>query len=631
MNQYLSHLTIGNRRIGPGEPTYIIAEIGINHNGNPEIARRLVHVAAEAGVDAVKFQKRQLSALYPARTLLDPTREEKEIGFVLPFLDQAELSDDVLADLAAYSREANVEFLCTPWDTESVDLLEALNVAAYKVSSPDLTNLPLIDHLVKTRKPLILSTGMSKLSEIAITVEHLKLHQAEFALLHCQSTYPAPFKDINLRFMERLREFGVPVGYSGHERGIAVSTVAAGLGACIIERHVTLDRTMAGPDHAASLEPQGLEKQVRDIRVVEEAVGSPQRGLSRGELLNRLALGKSLVAARDIGVGDLITENSVKALGPGHGLSPQRIGELVGRVARRRIVTDEQFRESDISEATLTELAAALHLRWGPVVRYRDYLAMARFEPDLFEFHLTDVDLDAPVPSLPPCPQELVVHAPEYYHGCLLDFASPDTKVVRRSVDVLSRVLDVARTLRPVFAGTPERVRIVVHPGGMSYEPTPSAHDSIVARACETLSPLAAEPGIELMVENMPPFPWYFGGQWYHNAFMSTEDVLAVAAATGSSICLDISHAALACSVGHGSLEQYVSQIAPGVSHVHVADASGTDGEGLQINEGEVDFATIMPLVANLRVTVVPEIWLGHRNEGEGFVIALHRLAKFLR
>lgn len=630
MATYLSHITIGDRRVGPGEPAYIIAEAGINHNGNPELARRLITIAADAGVDAVKFQKRQLKALYTAEALLDPSTQEKEIGFLLPFLREAELSDEVIADLAAFTRDQGIEFLCTPWDADSVDVLERLDVKAYKVSSADLTNIPLLEHLCATGKPLILSTGMSKLSEIAATVDFLKHQQAQFALLHCQSTYPAAFKDVNLRFMERLREFGVPVGYSGHERGIAVSTAAVALGACILERHVTLDRTMPGPDHAASLEPQGLDKQVRDVRILEEAMGTAHRGLSRGEIMNRLALGKSLVAARDIAEGEVIAADAVTVMGPGHGISPQRRAEIIGRPARRNIRAQEQFREADIVHIPLEKLAAAFPLAWGPVVRYRDFAAMKRFHPHFFEFHLTDQDVLAPIPDLEPCDQALVVHAPEYESGRLIDLASSDAATVARSLDLMRRVFDIARRLRPAFAATPPRVKVVVHPGAMSYEPQPGQRDDLVARLCDVLPSLLTEPDVEPLIENMPPFPWYFGGQWYHNAFMALDDMLTVARATGVRLCFDVSHAALACNAGLGNLDDYARAIAPHTAHLHIADASGTDGEGLPIGDGDIDFTSLMPVLAATDATVVPEVWLAHRNDGEGFVVALHRLSQYL-
>jgi N-acetylneuraminate synthase len=187
-----------------------------------------------------------------------------------------------------------------------------LDVPAYKIASADLLNWPLLEHLIAKGKPIILSTGMSSMQELSATVDFLKSKNAQFALLHCNSTYPAPFENINLRFIDQLKQYDVPVGYSGHERGIAVSTVAAAIGASIIERHLTLDRTMDGPDHAASLEPGGFKKLVRDIRQVSVALGTgEEKFISMGEIGNREVLAKSLVAAQPIEVGDEITREKV--------------------------------------------------------------------------------------------------------------------------------------------------------------------------------------------------------------------------------------------------------------------------------------------------------------------------------
>ena len=295
----MSVIKIGDRLIGDGQPTYIIAEIGVNHNGLLDLALELIDVAVSAGADAVKFQKRKLENLYGKKYLENANAGEKTLRYLLPLLQQYELSDEAYYRLVKYCWQKGVTFLCSAFDIESADFLETLGVPAYKVASADLTNFPLLEHLAKTGKPLILSTGMSRMDEVESTVQFLKDLDVEFALLHCNSTYPAAFEDINLRFMEQLRKFGVPVGYSGHERGIAVSTVASALGASIIERHITLDRTMDGPDHAASLEPQGFKKMVRDIRQVAMALGTgEEKFFSRGEILNREVLGKSLVAAR---------------------------------------------------------------------------------------------------------------------------------------------------------------------------------------------------------------------------------------------------------------------------------------------------------------------------------------------
>ncbi len=623
-------IKIGDRTVGTGQPVYIIAEIGINHNGDPHLARQLIDIAADAGVDAVKFQKRALRNIYPGSILDDLSNADKELQFVIPFLQQAELSNQDMADLADYAARRKVQFLCTPWDEESVDLLEDIGVPAYKVASPDLTNVFLLERLAQTGKPLIVSTGMSRWEEIQYTVDFLKQRGVQFALLHCQSTYPAPFKDIHLRFMERLREFGVPVGYSGHERGIAVSTCAAALGACIIERHITLDRTMPGPDHAASLEPPGLRKQVRDIRVMEQARGSVQRPLSRGEILNRHALAKSLVAARDIKSGETLTRADLAALGPGTGLSPQRYHELIGRVMRRDIRAGEQFRESDLLDEPPQAIVAGFPLRWGPVARYRDARLLAAWNPHVMEFHLTDRDLDTPIPDLGEFSQELIVHAPEYYHGQLLDLCTTNERQRQASIDLVLRTCDTARQLRRHFPTQRDAVKIVVHPGGMTYDGFLRDTTQLYANLERSAERLYQEKDVCILLENLPPFPWYFGGQWYSNVFTGAAEIARFCREHDASITYDLSHAQLWCNHSGDDLLEHIQTVKPYIKHLHIADSLGTDGEGLQIGDGETDFAAVLPLLKDIPAAWIPEIWLGHRNEGEGFVIALQRLSEAL-
>ncbi len=274
-------MKIGDRLIGDGQPTYVIAEIGVNHNGFLDLALKLIDVAVEAGADAVKFQKRNLEKVYARKYLDNANSGEKTLRYLLPILQQVELTNEAFYTIVDRCRAIGITFLCSAFDTDSADFLDGLGVPAFKVASADLTNLPLLNHLASKGKPLILSTGMSHMHEVEITVDFLKQKGVDFALLHCNSTYPASFEDINLRFMNQLRRFNVPVGYSGHERGIAVSTAAAVMGASILERHLTLDRTMEGPDHAASLEPQGFTKMVRDIHQVTIALGTGRRNLSR--------------------------------------------------------------------------------------------------------------------------------------------------------------------------------------------------------------------------------------------------------------------------------------------------------------------------------------------------------------
>ncbi len=622
------YITIRDRRVGPGEPVFFIAEIGINHNGNPELARKLIDIAADAGADAVKFQKRKLSEVYDRGALDDIYAQDKDVQFVLEWLKRCELSDEVFRELAAYAWGKGLEFLCSPWDRDSVDFLEDLGVAAYKIASADMTNFPLLEYVARTGKPMIVSTGMSDWREIERTVEFLRELGADFALLHCQSTYPAAFKDINLRVMLRLMEFGVPVGYSGHERGIAVSTCAAALGACIIERHITLDRTMPGPDHAASLEPPGLQKQIRDIRIIQVALGHDRRSPSRGELLTRVSLGKSLVAARDIAKGEIITWDMLAARSPGTGVSPQRALEVVGKPAPRDFKAGERFREADITGREPAAMAAQSPFPWGVSVRFHDAEMMAdALKPDLLEFHLTDMDLDRGVPEMPRFSQKLSVHCPEYYHGKLLDICSTDEQVRRWSVGIVHKAAQAARQIAEFFPAT-DRPLLVVHPGAMSYEDFVEDTAPLAEAFARSVEELRALEGVRVVYENLPPFPWYFGGQWYGNYFCSADDIVEACERLGIEICFDTSHAQLWCNHTEEDLLDFFEAVRPWIRHLHVADASGVDGEGLQIGMGEIDFERLLPELVELGLPMLMEIWLGHHQGGEGFAVAVSRLAE---
>jgi len=346
----MKEIKIGDKTIGDGHPILIIAEVGINHNGSLNIAKKLVDVAVETGVDVIKFQKRNLDKLYQKKLIENPNLDSQGLGILMDVLKKIELSKEEYKELVSYCEERRILFLCTPWDKTSVDFLEELNVKAYKVGSPDMTNLPLLEYVASKKKPIIISTGMSHFEEIKLTVDFLKKLGAEFVLLHCNSTYPAGFKDLNLNFINTLKkEFQVPVGYSGHERGLVMSAVAAGLGANVIERHITLDRTMIGPDHAASVDPQGLARLIKYIKTVEMALGDGKKHFTRGEGLQREILSKSIIAIKSIKNGEIITKEMVGAKGPGRGLSPQLIPILIGKKAKRDIEEDEFFIEEDLN------------------------------------------------------------------------------------------------------------------------------------------------------------------------------------------------------------------------------------------------------------------------------------------
>lgn len=617
-------LTVADRVIGPGHSCFIIAEAGINHNGSLDNALKLVDMAADAGVDAVKFQKRNLDSLYPQELLTDSNQAEWAFQYMIPVLQQVELTDDEFAQIQAHAVKRGIRFMCTPWDEPTLRSLEQLGVEIYKVASADLINFPLLDAIAETGKPMILSTGMSTEEEIERTVAFLGERGADFALLHCVSTYPAPFENLNLRYLHRLERFGVPVGYSSHERGIAMPVAAVALGACIVEKHITLDRTMPGPDHAASIERPGLERLVRDIRNVEEALGGHPKELSVMELQNQLVLRKSLVATSDLSAGTVVTEAMIKVMGPGKGLSPQRIGELVGTKLHRDIESDEYFTDRDLAPPALSEIdAAPLRKRWGLKARFHDLGEVLALKPQLVELHFSEEDVDRPwEPPLVRHTQQLAIHAPEFAGQRLIDLSSSDEVWREQSFELIQRTIDRASELGSHFTG---QTQIVIHVGGMSMDEPAKNLDELMARSIEAFRRFDPR-GTALLPENLPPRPWYLGGQWFQNLWTYPQHMIELCQETGLQMTLDVAHAQLHCEHSGERLHDYVELCLPYTRHFHFADASGIDREGLQVGDGVVDWDDLLTLLAKEDFTWVPEIWSGHLDGHAGFVHAVNRL-----
>ncbi len=275
---------IGQHEVGAGHPVYVIAEIGLNHNGSVEMAKQLIDVAAEAGAQAVKFQKRTPEISTPEHMKDVPRETPWGTMTYLEYRYRVEFSKEQYIEIGDHATLRGLDWFASPWDVPSVAFLEDLNVPTHKVASASVTDLELLEALRATGKPIILSTGMSTLEEIDRAVAVLGTEN--LVVLHATSTYPMPAEEANLRTILTLQDryAGVPIGYSGHERGLQISLAAVSLGAVAVERHITLDRTLWGSDHAASLEPQGLEHLVRDIRIIGEALGDGVKRVFPGEL-----------------------------------------------------------------------------------------------------------------------------------------------------------------------------------------------------------------------------------------------------------------------------------------------------------------------------------------------------------
>ncbi len=339
------------RWVGANHSVYIIAEAGINHQGDVEIAKKLIKHAKECGADCVKFQKRTISRILTKEGLDKPYINNNSFGPTYGKHKEAlELSFENFAELKRYADEMDIIFTASGWDEESVDFLDMLGVPFFKMASADLTNFPLLEHTAKKSKPIIISTGMASMDIVKRAVELVRWFNPRIILMQCTSTYPAEFEDINLRVIQTYQSVfpDVVVGYSGHEKGIAMTLAACVLGAKVVERHFTLDRTMKGGDHAASLEPAGFNKMVRDIRAYEVALGDGVKRIVDAEKPIFIKLAKSVVSRVSIKAGDVIEREMLTTKGPGNGISPMDINEVVGKRAKYDIEGDKVIRYEDL-------------------------------------------------------------------------------------------------------------------------------------------------------------------------------------------------------------------------------------------------------------------------------------------
>jgi len=346
-------VSIGPYKLAKGSPCFVIAEAGVNHNGSPEMAFRLVDAALGAGAQAVKFQtfvaEQVISATAPKAAYQRETTGSGESQ--LEMVKKLEFPPGVFAKIQRYCQTAGILFLSTPFEEMSADLLESLNVPAFKIPSGEITNFPFLEHVARKHRPMIVSTGMADLDEVRAAVDVIRnCGNSELALLHCVSSYPTRPENANLLAMRTLaQEFLVPVGFSDHTLGIEVALAATALGANVIEKHLTLDKTLSGPDHRASLEPDEFASMVRGIRNVESALGDGRKRPVPEELDTAAVARKSLVSARALTRGTILAAEDIAIRRPGTGLAPVMRPQLIGRRLVRDIAEGEVFKSEMFS------------------------------------------------------------------------------------------------------------------------------------------------------------------------------------------------------------------------------------------------------------------------------------------
>ncbi len=601
--------------------TYIIAEIGINHNGSFDEAIKLIDAAVEAKVDAVKFQKRDLEAIYSKTILDDANTQEWSFEYLIPLLKEVELSDGEYKKIREYCNHQKIDLIITPFDENSAKFVGELGVSAFKISSADMTNVALVQECANYGVALLISTGMWQDEDIKECALFYKSQKIQYAFLLAQSTYPAPYENLNLKYFQRLQELSQNdvVGYSGHERGTFIPVACVAMGYKIIEKHITFDKTLKGPDHKASMTPSEFGEMVSNIRDLESALTSEKK-VNQAEMLNKEAFAKSAVAVRDLPVGHVLIKSDIVYKSPGKGIFPHHIYKYFGKIIKNPIKKDHYINDTDFKEVLKIKDWKKFEFtqEWGAKCRFHDYDAYKVLHSKVVEFHCSQSDLDLEFVPKEVSQAGLIIHAPEVYDRKLIDICSKDEEYVQESLSILQKTIDKTLELHKYFPH--HKPKVVMHLGGMFLDDkNVKDTDILIDRAIQNFAKLKYDKEtIEIIPENLPPRPWYLGGEWFQHAFMSSRDMLRFCQHFDLKMTYDVCHAQLYCNLFDIEINEYTKEIMPIVSHVHISDAYGTNGEGVQIGEGCMDFDSLFEIMGGYKFSWVPEIWSGHLHEGAG-------------
>ena len=609
---------------------YVISEIGVNHNGSLEEALKLIDASADAGVDAVKFQKRNLEKIYSKKILDDPNSAEWSLDYLIPLLKEVELSKDDYYVIKDRCEELGLDLIVTPFDEDSAEFVASLDITAFKIASADMINFGLIDKCASYGKPLIISTGMWEESDIRKCAEYYDQKGINYAFLLANSTYPSPYESLSLGFLETLKSIHPIVGYSGHERGIFIPAVAVGFGARIIEKHITFDREATGPDHKASMYPEDFKNMVDNMRQIELALGT-EKEVNQAETLAKESFAKSAFTINELKKGHVLTKEDVVFRSPGKGIYVHEIEQYYGKTLQRDIKQDHYISSTDFEEERKVEdwPNFTFWKQWGVKCRFHDFEEYSALKTPVIEFHCSETDLNVDFQGGTK-DSSLIVHAPEIVDRKLVDLCSDDQDIVNLSVEILQKSID--KTLDIARRFPKEKPKIVMHLGGMSLDHVvgEKPNELMIERSIDNFKRLKFNPSdIDVLPENLPPRPWYLGGQWFQYGFMPAEDMIRFCEHFGLGMTFDMCHAGLYCNHSGVDLADYASQVKHLVSHMHISDAKGIDGEGVQIGDGNIEFEKVLNELKEQSHSWVTEIWSGHLHHGAGTCKSLHHLSKY--
>lgn len=622
---------------------FLIAEIGVNHNGDIDDAKNLILDAYNSGCNAVKFQHRSSNTY----SKFDINSYDLGTQYILSEIERTNLNIDQLTQCCEFAKRIGIKTIITPFDEVALEeIINAkIDLSAIKIASCDLSNFPLIKNCAETNLPLILSTGMSYERDIIKTSKYLLDLMVEHSFLHCNSTYPSPIEDANLSYISRIRSLtNVIVGFSSHEGNLNIPLSSIAHGAKILEFHITKSKNLRGTDHRASIETNELNYLVKQSKLIYQACGSPQpRKPSQGELSNKISLGKSYALNKIKKKGEIIQKEDLILISPGSGFNYDQIDKLLGKVLRvdfepRRILkAADLIGASDISLSEVKNTIKKLKNRGfiaGIPVRYHDYEELNNiFRSQIVEFHMSDRDL-----NLNPSnylknknfETELIVHSVEQFEdGFIFDLASQNDEIIKRSLLEFERLIKHIDKLR-LFFKDKAKIKIILNLGGFTNDNFLDEKNYKISldKCIKNLNKINKKfENYNILPQTMPPFPWHQGGRSYHNILTSLKRIKDFLNVTENDICLDISHTALSCFFFEENIIEHLNAIGSRISHIHLSDAQGQNSEGLEVGSGTLDFKSINQTLLSHKkdFTMIPEIWQGHLQQGEPFARSLKR------
>ena len=632
--------------VSSGSKPYLIAEIGVNHNGDLNEAFYLINEASKSGCNAVKFQHRS-NILYDRNEI-----DSFDLGtqYIISQIDKTNLCIDDLIKCIKESHQKNLDVIVTPFDQKALSELNRINhlITAFKIASCDLSNLPLIKKVIDTGKSIILSTGMSYEREILETSNFLMKNWANHAFLHCNSTYPCPIEDVRLSYIKRIEDItNTVVGYSSHDGNSTIPLASIMQGASIIEFHITRSQNNSGTDHLASIPVSQLNQFVKDSKILFNAIGNPTpRKPTQGELANKQSLGKSLALKRDYIKGDIIKEEDLTLISPNIGIKYEDRKEIIGKKLLKNqkgltLLKKEVFEKPKLNfEKSELDKAYKKLLSLGYIpgipVRYHDVEQfIGNFNPPMVEFHMSDRDLNLETFKYIKHKYEhidLIIHAIEQYEdGFILNFASKDESILKRSFEEIDRLIKHIDKLRNYFRPV-KKVPIVINLGGFSSKEFLPDEEKIVIfnntlRAVKELK--IRFNNYEFLPQTMPPFPWHQGGRSYHNLMVQGENIQDMIEQSNLNICFDVSHTSMSCNFHSEDFYKIIKKLGDKIKHIHLSDARGNSEEGLEVGDGSIDFKEFHKSIMNdgNKKFLLPEIWQGHLSYGLKFATSLIRFS----